>query len=153
MVCPPERMPWRRLREVGKDGGDAPISRHLALPRLASSIRFTRLVRSSLLMIQQAIPSIRTVRKTTSASACKHDLYPGKGLGCRAGSLHNCQYAVAMWAGAARECSTQSGDRINSGRLAAQAEDLANLGMVLGPGRPRRERVDSSPRAPRRKRP
>jgi len=46
----------RRSREAGEDRVDAPVSRHLAVPCLASIIRLTLPVRSSLLMIQQITP-------------------------------------------------------------------------------------------------
>lgn len=52
----PERMLERRSREAGEDRVDAPVSRHLAVPCLASIIRLTLPVRSSLLMIQQITP-------------------------------------------------------------------------------------------------
>jgi len=65
----PEPMLWRRDREAGTDGAEDVGVKHLAFPCLASIMRFTRSVRSALLMTQQITPSTSTARKTTAASA------------------------------------------------------------------------------------
>jgi hypothetical protein len=65
----PGPMLWRRDREAGTDGAEDVGVKHLAFPCLASIIRFTRSVRSALLMTQQITASRSTARKTTAASA------------------------------------------------------------------------------------
>jgi len=65
----PEPMLYRRGREAGTDGAEDVGVKHLAFPCLASIIRFSRSVRSALLMTQQITPAMSTARKTTATSA------------------------------------------------------------------------------------